>query len=270
MRLKNKVAIITGAGTGIGYGLALGLAKEGAKIVAHYCNSKKGAEEVVEKIKKTGREAVAIRADVSKTDSVDRLIKKTIKTFGKIDVLINNAGIALWKPFFEITEEIWDKTIDTNLKGTFICSQRAAMEMVKTGGGKIINITSTGGYAGLQYLSAYCASKGGITLLTKEMAMELAPYKINVNAIGPGAIEVKRNLRNDPNYNETHSKIIPVGKVGKPSDLVGAAVFLSGKESDYITGQVLYVDGGILACVPQPEHDDNIKKRRKKNNESSC
>ena len=263
MRLKDKVALITGAGTGIGYGLALGLAKEGAKIVANYRSSKGGAEEVAARIKEVGGDAVAVQADVSRIEEVNRLVERTVEVFGRIDILVNNAGIALWKPFFEITEDIWDRTIDTNLKGTFLCSQRAAKEMVKTGGGKIINITSSGGYAALEYLAPYCASKGGITLLTREMAMELAPYKINVNAVGPGSIEVERNLRDDPDYNETHKKLIPIGRVGKPEDLVGAVVFLSSEDSDYITGQVLYVDGGMLACVPQPEHPFVTRKEKK-------
>jgi len=264
MRLKEKVALITGAGTGIGYGLALGLAKEGAKIIANYCRSKEGAEEVAGRIKKAGGEAVAVQADVSRIEEVDHLVEKATEIFGRVDILINNAGIALWKPFLEIEEELWDRTIDTNLKGTFLCSQRVAREMVKTGGGKIINITSSGGHAALEYLAAYCASKGGITLLTMEMAMELAPYKINVNAVGPGSIEIERNLRDDPDYNETHKGFIPFGRVGKPEDLVGAVVFLSSEDSNYITGQVLYVDGGMLACVPQPGHPFVTKEGKKK------
>lgn len=260
-KLKGKIAIITGGGTGIGYGLALGLAKEGANIVINYCQSRPGAEDVVQKIKAMNGKAIPIKADISKARDVNFLIDKTIYNFGKIDILINNAAIAPWKPFLEIKEDLWNKVIDINLKGTFLCSQRAAKEMVKTGGGKIINITSTGGYGALRYLAHYCASKGGINLLTKVMALELAPYNIKVNAIGPGAIEVERNLRENPHYSEIHTPLIPLGRVGKPEDLVGLTVFLCSEESSYITGQIFYIDGGLLSYVPQPDYGLLIKKR---------
>lgn len=260
MKLRDKIAIITGGGTGIGYGLALGLAKEGANIVINYCRSKEGAEDVAKKIKEMNQKVITIQADISNVSDINSLVEKTIDNFGKIDILINNSAIAPWKPFLEITEGLWDKVIDTNLKGTFLCAQRAAKEMIKTGGGRIINITSTGGYAALKYLAHYCASKGGINLLTKVMALELAPYNITVNAIGPGAIEVERNLREHPNYSEAHNPLIPLGRVGKPEDIAGLTVFLCSEEASYITGQVFYVDGGLLSYVPQPNYSCLIKK----------
>ena len=197
--LENKVAIITGASKGIGKSTSLLFAKEGAKIVVNYFSSEKEAFSVVDEIKKIGSEAIAIKCDVSKEDEVKEMIQKTIDNFGKIDILINNAGIVFDVPFFERTVEQWKRTMDVNLLGTFLCSKYASEQMLKSDNGKIINISSTNGINCFSPESAdYDASKAGVIILTKDLAKELAP-KIQVNSIAPGWVdtEMNKNLPKD-------------------------------------------------------------------------
>ena len=255
MKLKGKVALVTGASKGIGRGIALGMAKEGANVIINYCSDKEGAIRVAEEVEKMGRKFLVCRADVSVSSEVNKMVETAIKSFGKIDILINNAGIAVWKPFFEVSEEIWDRTLNVNLKGAFLCSQAVARDMAKKGGGNIVHISSNGGYAALDCLVHYCASKGGLTLLTKAMAVELAPYKIRVNTVAPGTVEIKRNFKEDPNYPDNWRPYIPMKRVAQVEDVVMPVIFLASEESSYITGQVLYVEGGLLAYVPMPRAD---------------
>jgi NAD(P)-dependent dehydrogenase (short-subunit alcohol dehydrogenase family) len=247
MGLAGKVAIVTGAGRGIGRGIALELSKEGARVAVNYFSSEQMAHGLVDQIRESGREAFAIQADVSKFTEVNHMVSETVERFGGLDILVNNTGITILKPFLEDTEEIWDKTIDTNLKGPFLCSLAAAKIMVKRGGGKIVNISSVHGHTTLPGLTHYAASKGGINMLTRAMALDLAPYKINVNCIGPGTIEVEKYF-NDPKYDrEKWGQGAPWGRVGLPADIGKAVVFLASDDADYITGQVFYIDGGITA-----------------------
>lgn len=247
MRLAGKVGIVTGAARGIGRGIALELSREGARIAVNYCSSEQMAHELVEQIHELGQEAFAIKADVSKSVEVNHMVSETVERFGGLDILVNNAAITIVKPFLEDTEEIWDRIIDINLKGAFLCSLAAAKVMVKRGRGKIVNISSVHGCATIPGVTHYAASKGGMNMLTKAMALDLAPYRINVNCIGPGCIEVEK-MFDDPAYDrEAWKDGAPWGRVGFPADIAKAVVFLASDDADYITGQVLYVDGGITA-----------------------
>ncbi len=252
IKLNGKVALITGASKGIGYSIALEMAREGAHIITNYHTDKEGAKKAAEEIEKMRRKVLVVQADISKASEVDQMVKLSLKTFGKIDILVNNAGLAIWKPFFEITEEIWDRTLDVNLKGTFLCSQKVAWNMAKNKGGSIINISSIAAYGAMDCLASYCAAKGGMSLLTKAMAVELAPYNIRVNAIAPGTIAIERNFREDPKYPHDWIPYIPMGRVGQTEDVVKAAIFFASDDTSYITGQMFYVDGGETSYVPMP------------------
>ncbi|NJD04279.1 MAG: glucose 1-dehydrogenase [Ruminiclostridium sp.] len=255
MKLINKAAIVTGASKGLGAGIAIALANQGADLVINYSSDNKGAEETAQQIRSTGRTAYICKADVSKYDEIESMINYTIEKFGRLDILINNAGIAIWKPFFEITEDIWDRTLDTNLKSVFMASQLAGRQMCKNGGGVIVNISSIAAHGAMDCLVPYCASKGGMTLLTKAMAVELAPYKIRVNSVAPGTIDIKRNRDIDPDYPDDWIPYIPLGRVGTVEDIAGPVVFLCSGDSGYMTGQTIQVSGGELEYVPMPGSD---------------
>ncbi len=250
-KLKDKVAIITGARRGMGKAHALVLAKEGAKVVVSDI-SEEECQKVVEEIKEKGGEAIAVKCDVTKKEEVDEMIKKTVDEWGKIDILVNNAGIAQFKPFLELTEEEWDKTIDINLKGYFLVAQAAAKEMASQKSGVIINIASVAmGQVGVGFanLAHYCATKGGIVAMTEEMAGELAQYNIRVNAVSPGVIETPMidPIKKDPNQEKAILARIPMHRVGKPEEIAKTVLFLASDDSSYITGSVVVVDGGWLA-----------------------
>ena len=249
--LKNKVALVTGARRGIGRGIALALAEVGAKVVVTDIDEKE-CQEVVKEIEKSGGEAIAKKVDVTNKKEVEEAVKAAIDKFGKLDILVNNAGIAPFKPFLELTEEDWDKVLDINLKGYFLSAQAVAKEMVKQKWGRIINIASVAmGQQGIGFstLVHYVASKGGVAGMTEALAVELAPYGINVNAISPGLIETKmvEPIMSDPVAREGILKRVPKGRVGQPKDIAQAVVFLASEEADYITGAILVVDGGWLA-----------------------
>lgn len=240
MNLKGKVAIITGSGQGIGLGIALVLAKEGCNVVVSDLNpetSKKAAEE----IQKLGVKAISVPCNVAAASEVQNLIDTTIKEMGSLDILVNNAGIYPFKPFLEMSESDWDKVMDVNLKGVFLCSQTAAKVMKP--GSKILTISSIASIIGYANLTHYCASKGGVNSFTRALALELAPKKINVNAVAPGAIETPGASMTE----ETKKGVlplIPAGRIGSSLDIGKAVAFLVSDYADYITGQVLPVDGG--------------------------
>lgn len=245
MKLRDKVAIVTGAGRGIGSGIALRLAQEGADVIVNYAHSVDGAAAVADQIRALGRRAVTIQADVSKADQAQAMVAETVATFGRADILVNNAGIDPHAPFLEMTEEQWDWIIDTNLKGTFLCSQAAAREMAKAGGGKIIIISSIHSIQTYMHITAYAASKGGLNAMTRQLALELASYQINVNCVAPGAIHVEKFYSVVPGYDpHMFDHEIPLGFVGYPEDIGAAVAFLASDDARYITGQVLFVDGG--------------------------
>ena len=251
MQLKDKVAIITGARRGMGRTHALALVEEGAKVVVSDI-SLEDCQKVVDEIKSAGGEAMAIKCDVTKKQEVEKMIKDTLDKFGKIDILVNNAGIAEFKAFLEMTEEEWDRTLDINLKGYFLCAQACAKEMAKQKSGAIINISSIAmGQVGVGFsqIAHYCASKGGIAGMTEALAVELAPYNIRVNAIAPGIIETPMidSIKQDPKTMEAMLARVPMGRVGKPEEVSNAVVFLASDKASYMTGSVIVVDGGYLA-----------------------
>lgn len=249
MRLKDKIALVTGGSRGIGRAVSLGLAKEGAHIVVNYISHEEDAKEVVNKIKELGRESIAIKADVSNQDEVIQMVKRAIDEFGRIDILVNNAGVGPFKPFLEITEELWDGTLAVNLKGMFLVSQAVAKEMIRQRKGKIINITSISGEKATHPEQVtYCTSKAGANMLTKVMALALAPHNINVNAILPGTIEtdINREGLSRPGVKDHVIEGTPLKRLGKPEDVVGAVILLSSDDADWVTGELMVVDGGYL------------------------
>jgi len=249
--LENKIALVTGARRGIGRGIALTLAKAGAKVAVTDIDEKE-CEQVVKEIEKMGGQAIAKKMDVTNKEEIDETIEATIKKFGKLDILVNNAGICPFKPFLELTEQDWDKVLEINLKGYFLCAQRAAKEMIKQKWGRIVNIASVAmGQmgVGMANIVHYVASKGGVAGMTEALAVELSPQGINVNAISPGVIETKmaEPVISDPKAKESLLARVPKGRTGKPEDIANAVLFLASEEADYITGAILVVDGGWLA-----------------------
>jgi len=250
--LSGKAAVVTGARRGIGKGIALALATAGADVLisdVDLADCEAAAEEIREK---TGRKVIPCKCDVTKKEEVEAMVAKAVSEFGKLDILVNNAGIAQFKPFLELTEEDWDRTIDINLKGQFLCAQAAAKEMIKNKWGRIINIASiASGQVGVGFASIahYCASKGGVTAMTEALALELAPLGIRVNAIGPGVIEtpMTKDLLGDETTKKGLLARTVVGRFGKPADIAAIAVYLASEEADFTTGATFFVDGGWLA-----------------------
>lgn len=248
MRLEGKVAVVTGAGRGIGRAIAIGYAREGASVVFNYSRSAEAAEEAVRTIRTAGGKAVAVRADVSRSADQDALIAAALNEFGALDILVNNAGVEYNEPVLEASEETWEKTIGVNLKGAYFLSSKAAVVMRRAGGGKIVNISSIHDVQPLRDRAIYSITKGGMLMMVKSLALELAEYNIQVNAISPGAILTDMNRRHltDPPRRARLLDKIPAKRIGEPEDLIGAAVFLASPESDYATGTTIYVDGGLI------------------------
>ncbi len=251
MQLKNKVALVTGSSSGIGKSIAIGMAKEGARVIINDNIGKKEAEEVVKIIEKTGSTAIAVKADVSRKEEVNNLINTGWEKFGKIDILVSNAGIAHDTFFLEIKEEEWDRTINVNLKGAFLCGQAVAQKMIKSGiKGKIINMASVNGFQSEKGRVSYDSSKGGLSALTRSMAVELGKYGINVNAIAPGVISGTNIDADDTFFNnkDTINKVLdmtPINRLGTVEDCANVAIFLASDKSDFIHGEVIVLDGGL-------------------------
>jgi NAD(P)-dependent dehydrogenase (short-subunit alcohol dehydrogenase family) len=251
--LKNKIALVTGARRGMGRTHALALAKQGAKVVVTDIDANECAP-VVEEIKSKGGEAICFKMDVSNKAEVDKVFDEIIKQFGRLDILVNNAGIYFPKPALEITEEEWDKMIDINLKGQFLCAQRAAKEMAKNKWGRIINISSVAsGQVGVGIAGGahYTASKGGIIGMTEALAVEFAPLGILVNAIAPGAIDTPMSRSRRMTKEQFQAFLdanVPLKRIGRPEEVSAMVVFLASEEASYVTGATFYVDGGWLAA----------------------
>ena len=254
-RLKNQVALVTGASSGIGSGVAKALAADGATVIVNYSRSAEGAEKVVNAIKEEGGQALAIQADVSQEDQVLRMFDQVLKEFGTLHILVNNAGIQVDAPFLEMSLAQWQKVLDVNLTGQFLCAREAAKEFIRRGvqpeiskaAGKIICMSSVHEVIPWAGHVNYAVSKGGIMLLMKSMAQELAPYKVRINSIGPGAI--KTPINNEAWETEEAAKklltLIPYNRIGEPKDIGEAAAWLASDESDYVHGVTLFVDGGM-------------------------
>ncbi len=249
MKLSKKVAIITGAATGIGQAMAVRFAQEGAAVVIDYVGKPGTADDSLAKIKAVGGRAIAVNADVSNPDQAANMITEAVKTFGGLDIMVNNAGIEYKHPFLEFPIDQVQKIFAVNLLGPLVCAQAAARQMVKQGrGGRIINISSIHEDLPMQTNAPYCATKGGIRMLMRTIAVELAPYKITVNNIGPGAIftPIDKDVESNPEMEKALMAEIPLARWGKPEEVAGLATYLASDEAGYVTGSTYFIDGGML------------------------
>jgi len=248
MRVQNKIAIITGAGSGIGRAIALIFAQEGAKVVVADW-TEKGGQETVETVKQASGQAVFIKTDVSQASDIEKMVRVCLENFGRVDILVNNAGILKMGLLHQTSEEDWDAVLSVNLKGVFLASKKVIPEMLKQGQGKIVNVASVAGLVGFEGIGPYCASKGGIIALTREMALEYAKNKINVNCIAPGIIKtaMTKGMLDDSTTRQGLEAQTPYPRLGEPEDIALAALYLASDESDFVTGEILVVDGGFLA-----------------------
>lgn len=254
-RLQDRVALITGSSSGIGSAVATCMAAEGAKVIVNYASSSEGAEEVVAEIKTAGGEAIAVGADVSQEDQVKSMFQKIFDTYGTIDILVSNAGLQKDAAFVDMTLDDWNKVISVNLTGQFLCAREAVKEFLRRGvvperskaAGSIICMSSVHEVIPWAGHCNYAASKGGVMLLMQSMAQELAPHKIRINSIAPGAIQtpINRSAWETPEAKAELLKLIPYGRIGIPEDIGKAAVWLASDESDYIQGTTIFVDGGM-------------------------
>ncbi|MGA2664492.1 MAG: 3-oxoacyl-ACP reductase family protein [Nitrososphaerales archaeon] len=245
MRLKGKVAIVTGASRGIGAAIARRFAREGAKVVINYNRSRSQAAELLKEIRAEGGEAVVVKADVSVPADVRRLVKKAVEAYGRVDILVNNAGVHYEKTFLDASDDTWDKTIDTNLKGAYLCSREVAPMMLAQKSGKIINISSNSGayHPSAMQLVEYTASKAGMNGLTKALALKLGP-SVTVNAILPGRIVTDMTSGTSPEAVEAVIEETPLKRLGQPDEVANAAVYLASDEADFVTGELHMVSGG--------------------------
>ena len=258
MKLKDKVALVTGAASGIGLATAALFGQEGAKVMCADLNAD-GAERVARQIADSGGEAASTQADVSRAADVERMVQETVERWGRLDVLVNNAGIYFILPLTQVPEEEWDRLINVNLKGVFLGCKYAIPEMVKGGGGAIVNTASIAGLRGSANWTTYCASKGGVVQLTKAVAMEVARLKVRVNCVCPGIIDtgmfdqaVDMVAADRDELAATIGEMHPMGRIGRPEEVAAAILFLASEEASFITGVPLSVDGGLWAgSAPQ-------------------
>jgi glucose 1-dehydrogenase len=251
MRLKGKVALVTGAGSGIGAGIAARFAAEGAHVCINYRSDsdREGAEKGAAGLPTP---SIAVQADVSVREEVEKMVAETVRAFGRLDVAVNNAGIEIKRPFLEVTDDEWRKVLDVNLYAAFVVSQLAAREMVKQGGGgRLVNVSSVHEDIPFPGYTAYCASKGGMRMMMRNLCIELAPHRITCNNIAPGAIAtpINQSVLDDPEAMKNAISEIPWGRFGRPDEVASVAVFLASEEAEYVTGSTYYVDGGLTQQV---------------------
>jgi len=251
MRLKDRVAVVTGGSRGIGRAISLRLAEEGAAVCVNYVSNERAADGVVQIINAAGGRAFAFKTHVADKAGVDAMVAETVRRYGRVDILVNNAGVCRFLDFFETSEEDWDWHQAINCKGIFLCSQAAAREMRKQGGGRIVNVTSISGEKATNPRQvAYCASKGGANMLTQIMAVALAPYNVTVNAVLPGTIETDINREmlkaDDAAVEKGICEVTPLGCLGKPENIAEAVVYFACDRADWTTGSLLVVDGGFM------------------------
>jgi glucose 1-dehydrogenase len=248
MKLTGKKALVTGSNQGIGQAIALRLAEEGADLIIDYVTHPETAEETVQTIRKLGRRAVAVQGDISKVADTQRMIAESVEALGGLDILVNNAGVEKHASFWDVTEADYDLVLDINLKGAFFTTQafvRHRMEVKQPG--KVINLSSVHEDLPFPHFTSYCASKGGMKMVMRNLSIELAPYGITINNIAPGAIEtpINTSLLHDPAKLKALLDNIPLARLGKTSDVAGVAAFLASADADYITGATIVVDGGL-------------------------
>ena len=247
-RLESKVAAVTGGDQGIGRAIVERLAAEGADVALCFRSNKAGADEVVASVQKLGRQAAAVQCDVGKVAEAQRFIEDAVRQMGGIDILVNNAGLERRADFWEVTEQDYDLVLDVNLKGPFFVTQAFVKHRMQAkAGGKVINVSSVHEELPFPHFASYCASKGGIKMLTRNLSIELAPLGITINSIAPGAIEtpINKKLLNDPVKLKSLLENIPLKRLGKPEDVAGVAAFLASSDADYVTGTTYFVDGGL-------------------------
>lgn len=246
MMLKDKVAIVTGSSRGVGKAIAEAYGKAGADVVVNYSSSEKAAQDVVKTIQDSGSKAIAVKADVAKKEDVKRLVQAAIDEFGRIDIIVNNAGFTRPAMMLKMEEDQWDQVVDIHLKGAFLCSQAAALHMKEQKSGKIINVTSVAGLVGTVGQINYSAAKGGVLSMTKSIARELARYNVCANVISLGivATDMTETIRSDEKLKDIYMNRVLLKRFAEPDDISPAFVFLASDESNYITGQLLCVDGG--------------------------
>ncbi len=253
MRLQGKVAIVTGGGSGIGQATALRLAEEGARVVVNDVDDTRLAE-TVEKIEALGGEAFSVNADITSKADVQRLVDAALAHFAVFDILVNNAGVLTRASLLDLPEEEWDRVLAVNLKGMFLCTQAAGRHWAHTERpGKVVNIASISAEMAHPNQVHYCASKGGVKMFTRAAALDLAPYKVNVNAVGPGSTptNISEGSR-DATRTEAVNSVIPLGRRAEPRDIANTVLFLCSEEADYLTGQIVYVDGGHSLQMHEP------------------
>ena len=247
MLLENKVAIVTGASKGIGQAIAIALAREGADVTINYRSDEAGARATLAEVERHGQRGLIVRADIGKLEECQSLFDRALEHFGRLDIQVNNAAVAEIHPVLEMDADTWHRILATNLDHYLFCGQIAARQMIKQGqGGRIVNISSISRYMVLAGMSAYCAAKGGIYGLSRVMAIELAPHRISVNSIAPGAIETPLNIPfYTPPVRRRYAERIPWEGIGKPEWVANVAVFLASDLSEYVTGQEIVADGGF-------------------------
>lgn len=248
MRLSDKVAIVTGGDTGIGRAISIVMAREGARVVVDYVGERSNADALVDEIENFGGRAYAVEANVAEPDDVEHLIKEAVKHFGRLDILVNNAGVEEKQPFLEMPFDTYKKVIDVDLTGPWICSQVAARQMVRQqSGGRIINISSVHEDLTMPTNAPYCAAKGGLRMLMRTIAVELAPHQITVNNVCPGAVDTPMDERLKKNKSKYEALLgeIPLHRMAKPEEIASMCVYLASEEASYVTGASFVIDGGM-------------------------